>query len=108
MLAKGIQLTLLMGPVVPVPAPRVVMDALDSVTVTTTAGSPSGFQLSFQFSSKSELNTIFIIAAGEHLNGVVARDVVVTLNGRSCFDGVIINVNQVGSGGLRARSPART
>ena len=32
MLAKGIQLTLLMGPIVPVPAPRVVMDALDSVT----------------------------------------------------------------------------
>ena len=38
MLAKGIQLTLLMGPIVPVPAPRVVMDALDSVEVTTAAG----------------------------------------------------------------------
>ena len=65
MLHKGIQLTLMMGPVVPLPAPRVVMDALDSVTVTTAAGSASGFQLSFQFSNKSELNTIFIIAAGQ-------------------------------------------
>ena len=30
MLNKGIQLTLLIGPVVPIPAPRVVMEALDS------------------------------------------------------------------------------
>lgn len=66
MLAKGIQLTLLMGPVIPIPAPRVVMDALDSVTVTTAAGAPSGFQLSFQFSARSELNTIFVLAAGNN------------------------------------------
>ena len=45
MLAKGIQLTLMIGPVVPIPAPRVVIDALDSVEVTTAAGSASGFQL---------------------------------------------------------------
>ena len=30
---KGIQLTLLMGPVVPIPAPSVVIDALQSVQV---------------------------------------------------------------------------
>jgi hypothetical protein len=105
MLAKGIQLTLLMGPVVPVPAPRVVMDALDSVTVTTAAGSPSGFQLSFQFSSKSELNTIFIIAAGQSTSvGTPPLRVmlVVTLNGtpQPLFDGVMTNVEvQAGSGG---------
>lgn len=51
MLAKGIQLTLLMGPVVVFPAPRVVIDALDSVEVTSTSGSASGFRLTFQFSS---------------------------------------------------------
>ena len=105
MLAKGIQLTLLMGPVVPVPAPRVVMDALDSVTVTTAAGSPSGFQLSFQFSSKSELNTLFIIAAGQSTSvGTPPLRVmlVVTLNGtpQPLFDGVMTNVEvQAGSGG---------
>ncbi|MGE5794447.1 MAG: hypothetical protein ACM36B_17270 [Bacteroidota bacterium] len=105
MLAKGIQMTLLMGPVVPVPAPRVVMDALDSVTVTTAAGSPSGFQLSFQFSSKSELNTIFIIAAGQSTSvGTPPLRVmlVVTLNGQPqpLFDGVMTNVEvQAGSGG---------
>ncbi|HEY8013895.1 MAG TPA: hypothetical protein VIE70_08290, partial [Dongiaceae bacterium] len=84
MLAKGIQLTLLMGPIIPFPAPRVVMDALDNVQVTTAAGSSSGFQLSFQFSAKSELNTIFLIAAGQSTSiGVPPLRVmlVVTLNG---------------------------
>ena len=63
MLAKGIQLTIMIGPVVPIPVPQMVMDALDSVQVTTAAGSASGFQMSLQFSSKSELNTFFIIAS---------------------------------------------
>ena len=63
-LAQGIQLTLMMGPIIPLPAPRVVLDALDSVEVHTSAGAASGFQLTFQFNSKSELNTIFLIAAG--------------------------------------------
>ena len=105
MLAKGIQLTLLMGPIIPFPAPRVVMDALDNVQVTTAAGSSSGFQLSFQFSAKSELNTIFLIAAGQSTSiGVPPLRVmlVVTLNGTPAplFDGVMTNVEvQAGSGG---------
>ncbi len=48
-MVKGIYLTLLVGPVVPVPVPRVVLDALESVTVTSAAGSASGFQLIFSF-----------------------------------------------------------
>jgi hypothetical protein len=103
MLTKGITLTLLMGPIVPIPAPRVVLDALDSVTVTTAAGSPSGFQLSFQFSSKSELNTIFLVAAGTNTSiGTPPLRVmlVVTLNGtpQPLFDGVMTNV-EVQAGG---------
>jgi hypothetical protein len=103
MLTKGITLTLLMGPVIPIPAPRVVMDALDSVTVTSAAGSPSGFQLTFQFSSKSELNTIFLIAAGTNASiGTPPLRVmlVVTLNGtpQPLFDGVMTNV-EVQAGG---------
>lgn len=103
MLAKGITLTLLMGPIVPIPAPRVVMDALDTVTVTSAAGSPSGFQLSFQFSSKSELNTIFLIAAGTNASiGTPPLRVmlVVTLNGtpQPLFDGVMTNVEVQGGG----------
>lgn len=105
MLAKGIQLTLLMGPVVPVPAPRVVMDALDRVEVTTASGAASGFQLSFQFNSKSALNTIFILAAGQGASlGTPPLRVmlILTLNGtlQPLFDGVMTNVEvQAGSNG---------
>ena len=42
MLAKGIHLTLMIGPIVPVPVPQMVMNALDSVQVTTAAGAASG------------------------------------------------------------------
>jgi len=106
MLTQGITLTLLMGPIIPVPAPRVVMDALESVTVTTAAGTTSGFQLSFQFSSKSELNAIFLIAAGTNTSiGTPPLRVmlVVTLNGtpQPLFDGVMTNV-EVQPGGQGA------
>lgn len=37
MFAQGIQLTLLVGPLVPLPVPRVVLDALQSVEVRTAA-----------------------------------------------------------------------
>ncbi len=105
MLAKGIQLSLMIGPIVPLPAPRVVLDALDSVEVRSAAGSPSGFQLSFQITARSELNTIFLIAAGT--NASMATPplrvlLVVVLNGtpQPLFDGVMTNVEvQAGSQG---------
>lgn len=97
MLAKGIQLTIMIGPVVPVPVPQMVMNALDSVQVTTSAGSASGFQMSLQFSSKSELNTFFIIAGA--MNSGPATPplrvmLIITLNGtpQPLFDGVMTNV----------------
>lgn len=97
MLAKGIQLTILIGPVVPVPVPEVVMNALDSVQVTTAAGERSGFQMSLQFSSKSDLNTFFIIT-GAQSSGPATPPLrimlIVTLNGtpQPLFDGVMTNV----------------
>lgn len=105
MLAKGIHLTLMIGPIVPVPVPQMVMNALDSVQVTTAAGSASGFQMSFQFSSKSELNTFFIIAGA--MNSGPATPplrvmLIITLNGtpQPLFDGVMTNVEvQAGSNG---------
>ena len=94
---EGIHLTLLMGPVVPLPVPRVVLDALESVTVTTAAGSPSGFQLTFKFNSKSELNTLFLIAAGQNTTlGTPPLRVllIVTVGGipQPLFDGVMTQV----------------
>lgn len=55
-------LMLLIGPVLPVPAPQPVIDALTSVQVTTTAGTASGFQLSFALSDPSLLNLALIPA----------------------------------------------
>ncbi len=94
---KGIHLTLLIGPVVPVPVPRKVVDALDSVEVTTAAGRVSGFQMTFQFNSRSELNTIFVLAAGQNTSvGTPPLRVllIVTINGapQPLFDGVMTNV----------------
>ncbi|MDM0112228.1 hypothetical protein QTI66_08705 [Variovorax sp. J22R133] len=105
MLAKGIQLSLLMGPIIPVPAPRVVLDALESVEVRTSGTGASGFQMSFKFSSKSELNTIFLIAAGNSTS--IATPplrvmLIVIMNGtpQPLFDGVMTNVEvQSGSPG---------
>jgi hypothetical protein len=59
---KGIQLTLLVGPMVPVPAPRAVVDALVSATVTTDVDQRSGFQLNFTLSNRSPLQTLFLVA----------------------------------------------
>ena len=97
MIQGSINLTLLMGPVVPLPAPRVVIDALQSVTVTTAAGSPSGFQMQFSFNSSSELNTLFVIVPA--LSSSVATPplrilLIVTINGMPTplFDGIMTNV----------------
>lgn len=51
---------LLIGPVLPVPAPQPVTDALASAQVTTTAGQADGFQLTFAVSSKSLINLVLL------------------------------------------------
>lgn len=86
---KGVKLTLLMGPVVAFPVPRAVLDALQSVTVTSSATGQSGFQLSFASSSRSPLNTIFLIAGGE--TPLLRVIIVVTINSTPhvLMDGVV-------------------
>ncbi|MBS0391540.1 MAG: hypothetical protein JSR23_10410 [Proteobacteria bacterium] len=97
MLAQGIQLTLLVGPLVPLPVPRVVLDALQSVEVRTTAGNASGFQLTFTITARSPLNTIFLLAAGTN-TGMATPPLrvllIVTMNGSAqpLFDGVMTHV----------------
>lgn len=94
---KGIHLTLLVGPIVPIPVPKVVLDALESVTVTSAADSSSGFQMDFTLTSKSPLNNIFILAAGTNGSfGVPPLRVIliVTIGNlpQVLFDGVMTNV----------------
>lgn len=97
---KGIHLTLLLGPVVALPVPKVVLDSLQSVTVTSSAGSASGFELSFGFAASSPLNTIFLIAGGQ--TPLLRVIVIVTINSvpQVLMDGVMTHYDiQPGSGG---------
>ena len=50
-----INLTLMVGPIVPVPVSQEMLDALTSVTVTTNSDTGSGFQLQFTLSNRSKL-----------------------------------------------------
>jgi hypothetical protein len=95
--SSAVHMTLMIGPVVPIPAPEFMIDALDEVKVTTAAGSPSGFQLRFKINSRSELNTIFLIAVGQNTSigtPPLRAVLVVSFRGRSepVFDGVVTNV----------------
>jgi hypothetical protein len=89
---KGIHLTLLIGPAIPVPVPQSVLDALTSLTVTTTSGQASGFQLTFTVNNKSPLQTLFLLSGGAQIP-LVRVIIVVTINGSSevLMDGVMTN-----------------
>jgi hypothetical protein len=89
---KGFYLTLLVGPVVAAPAPKALVDSLTSVQVTNSAGSRSGFQLTFTLSINSPLHTYFLLSGG----GMVPLFrviIVVTVNGTPSvlIDGVMTN-----------------
>ena len=87
---KGIHLTLMIGPAIAVPVPKAVLDALQSVKVTTRAREPSGFELQFTLRNDSPLHTIFLIAGGASIP-LLRVIVVVTVNGTPnvLMDGVV-------------------
>ena len=85
---SSLYLTLLVGPMVPLPAPKPIIDALTSVTVTTSSTGRSGFQLSFTLADRSLLQALFLLAPP----GVELRVVImVTVNGipQVLMDGVM-------------------
>ena len=88
---KGINLTLMIGPAVPVPASRDVLDALTGVQVMVTSGeTTSGFELTFNLSKNSPLHTLFFLTGGAMIP-VVRVIIVVTINGTPevLMDGVM-------------------
>ena len=98
MALDGIDMTLMIGPGVPLPVPRVVMDALLSVQVTNGSGdTPSGFELRFTMLQRSHLDTL--IAAGGAMPPIVRVVIYVTVNGRAevLIDGVMTHY-EVGAG----------
>src|SRR5579871_5354861 len=58
---NGVHLSLLIGPVLPIPAPKSVVDALLSVKVTS-GKDKSGFQITFGVSKNSDLLTTLLPA----------------------------------------------
>ena len=91
-MAGGINLTLMIGPAVPVPVPKVVLDALSSIQVTTAVGQASGFQLTFELGSSSPLYTLFTLDGGGAIP-MIRVIIAVTVNGSPevLMDGVMTN-----------------
>jgi hypothetical protein len=87
---KGVHLTLMVGPAVPRPAPRAIIDALVSAVVTNDVDGPSGFQLTFALSNRSLLQTTFLLAAAAVVP-VMRVVLVATINGKPevLIDGVM-------------------
>jgi hypothetical protein len=63
---SAVNLSLYIGPAVPIPAPRWAIEALRSVTVNATAvpGADSGFELVFEMDKNSLLPTLFLLVGG--------------------------------------------
>ena len=89
-MVKGIYLTLMIGPVVPVPVPQEVLDALTEVEVKSNTDEASGFRLTFTLSTRSPLHTLFLLSAGSMLP-IMRVIIVATVGGSSevLMDGVI-------------------
>lgn len=86
---KGVHLTLMIGPAVPIPAPEPVMNALQSVQVTSSKDR-SGFQVSFAVSKKSLLQTVLLPAG--YFDPMITRVIIIaTVNGfpNVLMDGII-------------------
>lgn len=86
---KGINLTLLIGPAVPVPAPQAVMDALTDIQVNS-GGDRSGFQLAFSVSKNSSLLTTLLPTG--YFDPILTRVIIiVTVNGfpNVLMDGIV-------------------
>ena len=91
MLKGNVQLSLMIGPVVPVPVPRDVVDALQSVTVRRASGEPSGFQLVFQLGADSPLNTLLLLLGQVGPSIRVVITVIVNGTPGVLMDGVIVH-----------------
>jgi hypothetical protein len=86
---KGVHLTLLIGPAIPVPAPKSVIDALLSVKVTS-GKDKSGFQITFAVSKNSDLLTTLLPVG--YFDPMITRVIImVTLGGlpNVIMDGIV-------------------
>lgn len=97
MLSGNVNLTLMIGPLVPIPAPRAAIEALQEITVTTNDEGRSGFQLSFSIDTQSPLHTLFLLAGGASALPILRVIVMVTIKGtpQVIMDGAVTNTQIV-------------
>ena len=83
-------LQLYIGPLLPVPASRPVIEALTDVTVTVNDVGQSGFELSFVLGTQSPLHTLFLLTGGSSIS-ILRVVIVVIFNGTPevLMDGVV-------------------
>ena len=89
---KGVTLQLYIGPLVPLLAPKFVMDALTELSVTINDVGASGFQMSFTLDNKSPLHTLFLLTGGAPVP--IMRVVIVAIVSGTphvLMDGVVTN-----------------
>jgi hypothetical protein len=89
---KGVTLQLYVGPLIPIPAPKLVMDALTDLSVTSNDVGQSGFQMSFTLSNSSPLQTLFLLSGGASIS--ILRVIIVVIVGGTphvLMDGVVTN-----------------
>jgi hypothetical protein len=92
-MAEPVRIQLLVGPAVPLPAPRAVLDAIQSVKVESSSGeTQSGFELTFSISNRSPLHTLFLLTGGSSIP-ILRVVVAVTMGGSTTvlIDGVMTN-----------------
>jgi hypothetical protein len=90
-----------MGPGVPIPAPREVMDAVQEVKVESGSGeTQSGFELTFRLSNRSPLHTLFLLTGGSSIP-IFRVVIAVTLGGTTTvlMDGVMTHHEVRSDGG---------
>jgi hypothetical protein len=89
---KGVILQLYVGPLVPIPAPQVVMESLTELSVTVNDVGVSGFQMSFTLDNHSPLHTLFLLTGGAPIH-ILRVIIVVIVSGTPhvLMDGVVTN-----------------
>jgi hypothetical protein len=99
----GIHLTLMIGPAIPIPVGRDVLDALQEIQVTVQTGGVSAFQLSFKLSQRSPLHTLFLLSGGASLP-LIRVVIIIALAGTPSviMDGVMTNHQVSSSAGGQA------
>lgn len=94
-LPKGIQLTLMVGPLVPLPAPQPIIESFQSAQVTIDSGGESGFSLELEIDLNSPLLgpylTLLMPSMGGDIEPIVRVVLVATISGISevLIDGVV-------------------